>query len=83
MGSDRLRDVPDRVLEAATECEHALACLQDESYPLCRVVSKIATGVLATYCPQGAPCTYCQPAIKSEGFCVCPVRIELYERYRV
>lgn len=67
-----------------TACEHGLACLRkDGARPLCNVLSKIATGVLSTHCPLQPPCPYCQPAIRNEGFCVCPVRIEIYEKYRI
>ena len=75
--------VPEEVLEKTTECAHEYSCLNEDSFPCCEVVAKAATGVLLVFCAKKSSCPYCQDIKTHTGFCVCPLRIKLYEEYGI
>lgn len=74
--------VTPEALKQADKCPNAFSCLNDSEYPVCGVFGEPTTGVLVTFCPQNSPCPYCQSK-GIQGFCVCPVRIELHKKYGI
>jgi len=66
-----------------TTCSKGFRCLNESVGPDCEVIRKVVTGVLLNLCAAKPFCSYCQPVKGDEGFCLCPVRVELYEKYGI
>ena len=65
-----------------TNCSSGYHCFNDEE-PDCEVISKVVSGVLHTFGAGKPFCPYCQPVKGIEGFCWCPIRVELYDKYGI
>lgn len=63
-----------------THCPKDYRCMAGNSD--CKVVGKLVSGVLLTYCSGKNYCKYYQPVKGIEGFCWCPVRVELFDIYK-
>ncbi len=74
------RQVRDAVKEAARECPHDLACLNEsghESFPCCMATDRAAPDILFVTCGDDGPCPY----RLSWGYghiCRCPVHYVLH-----
>ena len=78
------RAVSQQTMDNTYLCCEDFACLENkEDYPRCMVIKKVAKEVLKTLCSLKPACSYCMPYTEIEGFCVCPVRAELYKEYGV
>jgi hypothetical protein len=82
--------VGEEILKLATKCEKNFRCLSDNPPNLCRVLRTVGTELIITNCTEHcAMCRYClvfKPSehhATNESFCTCPVRMELYKRYRI
>ena len=75
--------VSEEAIRGTEHCWNDFHCLEDVESVRCEVLALLATGVLQTYCTTKSVCPYCQPAGPVYGFCVCPVRIELYTYHGV
>jgi hypothetical protein len=71
------------VRQATTHCPNNLSCLSGRAEALCRILASIEGERLFIVCgcPERA-CPYRQPEDGREA-CTCPVRIRIYERYRL
>lgn len=78
--SDKIR-ICDRIREAATRCKKKLACLEDTDC-ICPVEDCVNDSVLFVKSDDFVPCPY-QQMFGNEFICNCPVRKELYDKYRV
>jgi hypothetical protein len=84
-------EVSEETLKQTTKCENNLACLSDNPSNLCRVLRTVGTQLIIVGCNKSRCkyCAYCalfnpaEPPVISEGFCMCTVRKELYERYGI
>lgn len=82
--------VDEEILKLATRCGRNFMCLSDDSPDICGVLRAVGTQLVITNCTEHcAMCRYCLPFNpvesqgKTESFCTCPVRIELYKRYGI
>jgi hypothetical protein len=84
-------EVSEETLRQTTKCEKNFACLADNPSNLCRVLRTVGTQLIIVGCNKSRCkyCAYCalfnaaEPPVISEGFCMCTVRKELYERYGI
>lgn len=68
----------------ATKCSTSLRCLNDRDYELCRVDrSENGGGVLFIECKETKHCNYKNIFGYSLYFCTCPVRKEIYKKYKM
>jgi len=69
------------VVFANTSCPKDYACLKNSTGPECEVIQKEVDGILYTLCAGLPRCHYCEIDKYSQKYCMCPVRIELYEKH--
>jgi hypothetical protein len=71
-------------LEKTTKCNKNLSCLSGEREDLCKVgVSMSSRNVVVRCVDNEQSCKYWASFGGSEGACLCPTRIELYQRYGI
>ncbi len=73
--------VDDNILQETTKCRKNFSCLSGEK-PICKVELCIENTIFFVKCASNESCSYKVPF----GFsyvCVCPVRKELYNRYKI
>ena len=73
--------IPPEVM-AETTCKH-LCCLDADWKPDCFILGRLVKGILKNCCPGKTDCTYFQSLNGIEGFCWCPVRYEIHDRFGV
>jgi len=71
----------DGILESATKCKKKFSCLKVER-DICAVEDCVNDSVLFVKSKYKASCPY-QQMFGNEYICNCPVRKELYEKYRI
>ncbi len=75
----------DRVLRSAIRCRNSLSCVKHG--PSCEVGTFMAPYALLVHCQGSSSCPYRSGMYVSldadRSMCTCPVRIALYEKYRV
>jgi hypothetical protein len=64
-----------------TICSADYPCLNGE--PKCKVNRKVINDISYTLNVEKASCLYFIPLKGCEGFCCCPVRFELYDKYGI
>jgi hypothetical protein len=82
MGKDN-KDIKidDKVVKETTKCENEFACLKDNNYELCSVVSSVHDNVIFIECLNWKPCAYRMSFGVSSYICNCPTRKEIYRKY--
>lgn len=73
-------EIGEAVIQAATECEKALACLQCEEQVYCAVEQCLMHRVHYVKCLHDETCVY-QSSLENFPICTCPVRKEIFNRY--
>jgi len=68
---------------AKTSCPKNYICLNNDGGPDCEVVQKEEDGIIYTLCAGLPRCHYCEIDKLSQKYCMCPVRIELYEKHNI
>ncbi len=75
-------EVSSEVRDAADRCAKKFACLTGDAN-LCKVEHRVSDEVLFVACLQSGYCSY-QRRFGFTGFlCTCPVRKEIYAKYRL
>jgi hypothetical protein len=77
--------VSDDILKKTTKCHNGFSCLSGGPHPVCKVEEPIGTLAVLTNCEGKVSCEYCIPygIANSSSFCTCPVRNEVYRRYKI
>jgi len=77
-----IRAVSDDARQKAAQCDKCFACLQPDGAPLCKVDHCVEEQVHFLACLNDLHCAY---ACKFGGkdYCTCPVRKEIYQRYKI
>jgi len=73
--------ISDEALKATTQCEKNFSCLDGES-DICKVAVCVENEVLFIKCKERAPCPY-KESFAYALLCTCPVRKELYYKYKI
>jgi hypothetical protein len=74
--------VSDEIWEQATRCQKDLSCLKGNRNDLCKVQHRVDGKVHFIKWGNSGSCPY-QLSFGDAFVCLCPVRKELYNRYRV
>jgi len=74
--------ISDDILKKATRCKKNISCLRDENAEICKVELCIENKIHFIKCINSKPCSYKIPFGYS-FVCICPVRKELYNRYKI
>ena len=75
-------NVSDRIRKAAACCKKGFSCLQKGKGDFCAVEDCVNDSVLFVKSQYNASCPY-QQSFGNEFICNCPVRKELYDKYRI
>ena len=73
--------ISERARNAAKRCKNKFACLKDKN-TCCEVDDCINDSILFVKSTYNASCPY-QQLFGNEFICNCPVRKELYDKYRI
>ncbi|PLX74024.1 MAG: hypothetical protein C0615_10060 [Desulfuromonas sp.] len=74
--------VSDVTINATTKCAKEHACLSGGGVGLCSVEYCINQGLTFVECVDEKECPYCTP-FGSSNICLCPVRNELFNKYKI
>jgi hypothetical protein len=75
-------ELPDDITRKASKCEKNFRCLSGESDKLCRVLCFIKEDIYFVKCMDDPDCLYMESFEKTR-LCNCPVRKEIYKKYKV
>ena len=74
-------EINEDIIKAATKCEKGFSCLSDNLEESCKVEYCVSNTVYFVKCLSAAHCSYKEPF--GEGyFCTCPIRKEIYDKYK-
>ncbi len=76
------KEVAPEIIEDTKQCRWDFQCLNEHGKPICPVVEVIAEDVLFIKCPGGIICNYIMPH-GDRNICLCPIRKELYRKYKM
>lgn len=74
--------LPKHICDKATSCNKRLVCLEKDSADLCKVVDCVNGDVHFIACSSNTECAY-RLSFGDAVACTCPVRMELYNRYKI
>ena len=69
-------------ISAAVDCPKDCSCLNGGDKDLCRVISTINDEILYVVCLNGESCPY-KGRDRERAYCSCPVRKEIYNKYKI
>ncbi len=82
--------ISDEVIKQATKCHSNFSCLKDKENPkcsdrfdMCTVEHNIGNNMLFINFNYDISCIYNTPFGNNQRICNCPVRYEIYKRYKM
>lgn len=72
--------IDDDIIQKTTKCRKNFSCLSGET-PLCKV-DECMGGAIFIKCKEQNPCEY-RAYFGYSQICCCPIRKELYHRYKI
>ncbi len=83
-------EISDEIIKRATKCHANFSCLNDKETPkssdrlaMCSVEHNIAKNMVFVNFNNDSSCIYNVPFGKDDRICKCPVRFEIYKRYKI
>jgi hypothetical protein len=74
--------VSNNVRQATRDCPREFGCLVERNGDLCKVSCCVDGAMVFVTCEHEGPCPY-KHEVWERVLCACPVRREIYNRYRV
>ena len=74
-------EIPEEIIQKTVKCNKNLRCLSGDDKNLCRVICYIGKDTYFVRCLDDKGCPYLEAHKKTE-LCNCPVRNEIYNRYK-
>jgi hypothetical protein len=75
-------EISDEIKLSASYCTKEFSCLSDANRDLCRVKEHIGEKVYFIACKEDKYCAY-KESFGNENLCTCPVRKEIYDKYKI
>jgi hypothetical protein len=75
-------DISEDILKKTVGCKKEFACLSGDQKNLCEIEECLPDTIYFVKCLKDETCSYAIP-YGPTYFCMCPVRREIYSRYRV
>lgn len=75
-------EINDDIKEQATECEKGMGCVKNKDHKICKVESFISDKVIFVKCLDTKYCGY-KLSFGSFYVCTCPVRKEIFDKYKI
>ena len=82
MGGKMKYRISDESLKATTRCGKDFSCLKVDTTCLCKVEDCINKTVYFIKCLNDNHCPY-KKSFGMDNYCICPVRRELYDEYKI
>jgi hypothetical protein len=77
-------EIDEDVKNNTTECEKDCVCISDKDYHLCKVVrSTNKDKIIFIECLEKNPCNYKMQFGLSSLICNCPIRKEIFRKYKI
>lgn len=76
-------EIDEDVQKSATKCEKEFRCLKDNTYELCKVTESVRDKVIFVECLEEVYCNYKMGYGQHFNICNCPVRKEIYKKYKI
>lgn len=75
-------EIDEEIKQSAIKCKKDFRCLTDNNYELCKIIESVRDNVLFIECLELKHCSYKTSFGYSSYICNCPVRKEIYRRYK-
>ena len=75
-------EIDDEVRDRTTECEEAYACILNVNHTTCKADQTKSNGSFFIECKEAVCCNYRVSYGFSSYICTCPVRKEIYRKYK-
>jgi hypothetical protein len=75
-------EIGDDIKKSTTKCEINYACLSERNHEFCPIISTVGKKMLCLDCTSGRRCNYRVRYGVSAFLCTCPVRREIYRKYK-
>jgi hypothetical protein len=75
-------EIDEEIRKSARKCEINLACLSERDHKLCPITSTAGKKMLCLDCTSGRRCNYRVNYGVSAFLCTCPIRKEIYRKYK-
>ncbi len=69
-------------MQAATNCKKKFSCLAGTKSDVCQVLSCYDDDIHFILCADNQYCSY-QKKVSERVYCDCPVRKEIYDKYKI
>jgi hypothetical protein len=76
-----LLEIDEEIINKATKCNKHFACLNDKGHSCCKVVHIIQDSLCFIDPDKWQHCNY-YTAFGYSDICNCPVRVEIYRKYK-
>ena len=76
-------EIEEDIKKSTTKCEKKLSCLSGKNHKLCNAIGSVGTKIVCIDCFEGKRCNYREPYGLSSYVCSCPIRKELYRKYKI
>jgi hypothetical protein len=70
------------IVEQANLCRNELQCMSGDKVFLCKVATPLGSDIVEIKSKHVRSCSYCL-TVGSSYYCHCPVRNEIYRKYRI
>jgi hypothetical protein len=73
-------EIDKEIIQKATKCDKQFACLNNKQHACCEIFKRFNNEICMIYKANNHTCNY-----KESGFsdvCTCPVRVEIYNKYK-
>ncbi len=74
-------EIDKEILDKTTKCDFNFSCLSNSKHQHCKIKEIVPGSYIITECQNGE-CSYFLSFGKG-GFCLCPVRQEIYKKYKI
>lgn len=73
--------IPEEIVKETTKCNKELKCLTGEAILHCNILYQAKDEDIFYQCLEKGDCAYLEP-FKETTICTCPIRKEIYQRYK-
>ena len=74
--------IDEAVIRSTVNCQYSFRCLSGDATCLCEVKDSIKYDMLEVNPKSDIGCCH-RISLGKKNFCICPTRVEIYNRYRI
>ena len=76
-------EINEDIKKSTTKCEKRFSCLSGKNHKLCNAIGGVGSKIVCIDCFGGKHCKYREPYGFSSYLCSCPIRKELFRKYKI